>query len=641
MPTLHAFFVAINEYPNPADKLYGCIPDMMELKSYLDKHCQLLKYEFKSHALVNGKATRAAVIAGFDHFDQAVAGDTCLFGFFGHGARIQALEEFRHLETDGKSESIVCWDSRQPGGSDLMDKELSYLIWKATKDKNIHFLTIMDCCHSGVMRTHKNEQKKERVRGISGLRKKPQQEYLGFVHYENLGDGRFNPPRGRYVHLAAALDRQTAKEVFVQEASRGVFTYSLIEALEEAKGFITYSELVDRCNRRTRLIVKDQSPQLVTTHAEDQSRLFLTNEEWEGPIPYLVSYDKNLGWNVNAGMIHGLTTGDGEDTTTLKLKAPERIIQIVGLQTDRAIVSGMDSLDQRRSYQATLHYLAEKNLNIGFHPSAESAGKSIIQTQYAENPSHFFQLSDHSTADFQIHAHGNQFWLSRKEEKEPLFGEVHGWSPQAAAAFLSNLETVARWWLLLQRANPNSSLGDRDVEVSLFRVTDLRREDSFAPTERLSWKSHPLFTYQEIDGEWYEPSFQLKLKNTSSRSLWLSVVFLGVEFGITNQLLPKQLLEPGQEIWATFKEDDFDSRTIPLLLQEAYLKRNISRVHDYIKIFVSTHEFSTDGLNQEGLSMEAQSEPTRSIGRPRRRKRHLEVPDWTCFDIALEVAYQE
>ena len=156
--------------------------------------------------------------------------------------------------------------------------------------------------------------------------------------------------------------------------------------------------------------------------------------------------------------------------------------------------------------------------------------------------------------------------------------------------------------------------------------------------EQLAWQDHPVLPYTSINGRLYPPSFQIRIKNTSLRPLWFSLIFLGVEFEITNQLLPKTYLAPEQETWATFKEEDFDSRTIPLLIQDKFLERGIYRVHDYLKIFVSTAEFSTDVLNQEGLSKIYREIPTK---RPGRRRRRIELLDWTCFDIALEVVHPQ
>src|SRR5690606_19368727 len=119
------------------------------LKTYLEDRFGNERFQLHLRVLENEAATRAGIIAGFDHFQSAVDGDSCLFFFAGHGSWFEAPEAFWDVESDRRNETLVCYDSRLEGGRDLIDKELSYLIWRATKDKDVHFLAVTDCCHSG------------------------------------------------------------------------------------------------------------------------------------------------------------------------------------------------------------------------------------------------------------------------------------------------------------------------------------------------------------------------------------------------------------------------------------------------------------------------------------------------------------
>ena len=49
--------------------------------------------------------------------------------------------------------SLVCWDSREPGGQDLFECELSWLVWKATENKNVEMVVIVDSCHLDSLKT--------------------------------------------------------------------------------------------------------------------------------------------------------------------------------------------------------------------------------------------------------------------------------------------------------------------------------------------------------------------------------------------------------------------------------------------------------------------------------------------------------
>jgi hypothetical protein len=101
-----------------------------------------------------------------------------------------------------------------------MDKELSYLVWKITHSKNIHFVSITDCCHSGsnmrVLETGKERRTSNSDRSL------PLDKFYGYEEYEQQHPGKY-PPRGSYVHLAAARANQTAKEVRAKGQPEGRF----------------------------------------------------------------------------------------------------------------------------------------------------------------------------------------------------------------------------------------------------------------------------------------------------------------------------------------------------------------------------------------------------------------------------------
>ncbi|MDV7393279.1 caspase family protein, partial [Arthrospira platensis SPKY1] len=179
----------------------------------------------------NEAATRESLIREFSLYDQAGDGDICLFSYSGHGSRNDAPEAFWHLEPDRLNESLVMWDSRTEGGRDLMDKELSYLIWKATNGKNLQFIALMDCCHSG-SGTRNSEEVRSRMaekgNDVRGL-----EEMLGYEVYKKDSDGKLSPPQGRHILLAGARHNQAAKELTLGGATRGVFTFSLLETLRQ------------------------------------------------------------------------------------------------------------------------------------------------------------------------------------------------------------------------------------------------------------------------------------------------------------------------------------------------------------------------------------------------------------------------
>jgi len=123
MATIYALLVGINNYP--VKPLSGCINDLKAVEDYLQKMYGKNKdITLKIKRITDEDAiqpTRANIITGFNHFNNAGPNDTCFFYYSGHGSWTPAPKEF-WSEADMRSESFVCIDSRTPGGKDLMDK---------------------------------------------------------------------------------------------------------------------------------------------------------------------------------------------------------------------------------------------------------------------------------------------------------------------------------------------------------------------------------------------------------------------------------------------------------------------------------------------------------------------------------------
>ena len=223
MASVYALLCAIDNYPNPKHVLQGCVRDMQGLQGYLEYHCQQENLTLHLKVLSNEQVSRQALISAFDHFQAAKNGDQCLFFFGGHGSRCPAPAAFWHLKADQKLESLVCWDSRNEGGRDLMDKELSWLIWRAVEGKDIPFVSIVDCCHSGRMRDTVEEVRARDIPDLgTGVKV---EEYLGYADYQKSAQGLLSPPQGRRIHLAAARESELAKEINLKGVPQGVFSY--------------------------------------------------------------------------------------------------------------------------------------------------------------------------------------------------------------------------------------------------------------------------------------------------------------------------------------------------------------------------------------------------------------------------------
>lgn len=636
MPTLHAVFVAINKYPNPRHVLEGCVNDLTQFHDFLQVYSSQMGYNLRPLVLTDEQATRANFIDAFKHFQAAETGDQCLFFYAGHGARSAAPEIFWGLESDKMTESIVCYDSRQPGGYDLMDKEFSYLIWNAMQGKDMPLITVTDCCHSGRMRDLSDEEpaRERQIREIGeGLLAT---EYLGFEHYKKDPNGQVSPPQGRRVHLGASRDTETAKEVFVNGGSRGIFTLCLVQALQAAGPLVSYSELVNRVQLRVRSNKPDQSPQLEATFAADRNLRFLSTAVDTGPRPYLVSYDKVNGWMVNAGAIQGFAAGDAENATLLEVQEDKRQIKITEVWPAAAKVEGMDGCDFTRVYPAVVIRRAIPKFEVMIASDSDQEAVVALRQMFDRGAWDLFRLSDQDTgADFIIRTRDKALILTRLHDQRPLFRPVPGYDEAAIKTFLNRLDTVAQWRQVLDLSNPHTSIGPEEIAIELYRVVEPGNEDNNARTELVDWHDPVTFANVFDKGQWHRPAFQLKLKNTGFRTLWVSVLYMGYDFSITNHFLPKEALVPGGEVWMRDLVEGQSFLTIPLQIDTPYLRQGLYAIEEYIKLLVSTGEFSTDGFEQAGLPPDTDEAPHRMAV----QRKLPEQRDWQAKEIFVNIVY--
>ncbi len=631
---LYALMVAIDKYAYPVPALKGCVNDRDALKDYLERQfagAQDAKLHLK--LLTDEQATKQGVIEAFRFFEDAQKDDICLFYYSGHGAPSPAPLEFLHLDPDGTSEGLVCFDSRN-GGKDLMDKEISYLIAKATQGKDVHFMAIFDCCHSGTITRDATFTPRTTSAAPYPIQF---EEYYGHQEYRRVQspDGKtlIYPPVGKYIQLAACREQETAKETMIDNKTRGIFTYSLIEALEQTGGGLSYADLMHVLQVRLANKVRDQLPQLITTEAQDKNQRFLG-----GVIPekssYSIDFQKGK-WFLNAGSIQGIPAEGGE----LSLEDGTKVkVTVVGANTSE--VTGMDGKDVNQSYKATATGLNFNKVKIALAPDTSDDAKRFISGAWNDVVSPFMQLIDNANdAQYWIRFVENSFQLTLPGDTRPLFKRVENPSHANAVAFLNAAEKVAKWRNLLELSNPKTTLvAGKDFEFDLYRITDPGNYEDSAEAEQVDWRESNVFRYEKVNGEWQQPAFRLKVRNTSNRTLYFSALNLMDNFAVTNRFMPQQELGAGKDAWLLDVFEGNRYQTIPLSVDNAaYESYGINEIKEYFKIVISTDEkLNTDRYEQEGLELDVKpATVTKRAGRESQGK--PAVPDWTVADIEMIV----
>jgi pimeloyl-ACP methyl ester carboxylesterase len=620
MKTLHALIIAIDKYPIKGHELNGCVNDATAFANYLKEFCQKSGITYSEKRLFDADAARLKIIEGFKHFDAAKSGDTCVYYYSGHGSTMPAPPEFWD-EPDGMSQTIVCHDSRigKPGCRDMADKEIGYLIHKATAGRDVHFLAVTDCCHSGT-NTREIAAKdgiKARMADTCPTSPRGIQDYEGFKDWKN-----FQPPSSKHVHLAAAKNDETAKECKIGGTSRGVFTYSLIETLQQANGNISYSELMQRISIKARNRVQEQTPQLNAygnTNTQDIRLAFLGLTERPGGN-FLVTFSAATGWTINAGGVQGLPTEGG---TEFQLENGMKVVTTEVLSNFSKINLELPSNDAILNATLTSPIrMSAKPVRLAVSKDSDTEGSNFLKSAFSKAGINNLVLVDNEgDTDYVIRAWDKAYRLTTIDGTAPLFKRVMGFSDDSASEFLNRCLVVAEWRNRLEIANPTTSILDEDVEIVFYDAngtpvsTPALNKDGKAALDTM-----PIFRQPNKDTE---VNCRVSIENKSARPLWVSSVYFGSDFSISNQFLRPQQIGTGQKAWMQWD----NKQDIPLYVPLEYVGWGVSELLEYFKIFVSTDKLDTDVHNQDGLPLD-----TKNVGTNRLIRKGTPMQDWRTFD---------
>lgn len=145
---LYGLVVGIDDYVGTINDLSGAVNDADDVAGALKE-----AGAGKVTLLTDAAATKLAIEAGWrDLVDKAVAGDTIVFSYAGHGGQ-EPEPEGRNGEEDKLNENFLLagYESTGPGSLErIVDDEVNEWL-KAADDKGIEVVFVADSCHSGTM----------------------------------------------------------------------------------------------------------------------------------------------------------------------------------------------------------------------------------------------------------------------------------------------------------------------------------------------------------------------------------------------------------------------------------------------------------------------------------------------------------
>ncbi|MBI3509765.1 MAG: caspase family protein [Bacteroidetes bacterium] len=316
--TKKALLVGINDYPDPANQLNGCMNDAFRVSEVL----QEMGFDPDEIRVVfNERATSTNLRSRMDWLlSDAKDGDQRFFFYSGHGAQIPSSHNDE--EADHKDECLVTYDFDWTREHSYTDKE--FLQAYSQLSYGVDFITMLDCCHSGGMtrdgsfkprgidppddirhREIKWDAQREMwiPREISLAKKKffGKESKADLYTGEDGGTYRFGRAvplwtdvksfekakenfghKGPYTPLIleACQEKEYSYEYKHGVTSYGAFTYSIttiLRKLQRQKKKVSYTELVKQTTELLNELTYDQHPVVVGPAEKVKSNVPLLN----------------------------------------------------------------------------------------------------------------------------------------------------------------------------------------------------------------------------------------------------------------------------------------------------------------------------------------------------------------------------
>ncbi|CAK7256394.1 MULTISPECIES: caspase family protein [unclassified Shinella] len=267
----HALVVGVDQYPNDVS-LDGAVRDAE------DVYRAMSAAGFTVRKFTNAEARKDDIRKAWtDMVAEAVAGDTIIFTYAGHGAQMPEL--VAGDEADGLDEFLQLpgFDRNryaETSNEIIVDNEMNAWFGEA-ESKGVHVLFVSDSCFSGGM-SRSVTGKSRLAPAVTVKLAPPSQEALAGA---NLKEIDFK----QVTVLAASLESQPTPEVIIDGEPRGALSWSFARAVEgsadrDGDGVITRIELEDYIfsnvkNRSEALQVPNFMPQVARSEGEVVVRL--------------------------------------------------------------------------------------------------------------------------------------------------------------------------------------------------------------------------------------------------------------------------------------------------------------------------------------------------------------------------------
>ena len=257
-----ALLIGINRYLIPGADLRGCVNDVRNIRATLIKYFAFRSNDIK--VLTDLGATKKAMQSGIQALvNSGKKGDVLYLHYSGHGSNVP---DRNGDEADHRDE-ILCpsdLDWKDPLTDDWLRTAFNKL------KSRVNLTVVMDCCHSGtntrailppdapvIPRYLPNpwdlmaEESRRALRGKLRRARSPRRASADIVEAE-IGE----------TLITGCRATQTSADAYIGRTYNGALTYSLVAALQAARGKLTSRELHTATLQRLKTGNFDQVPQL-------------------------------------------------------------------------------------------------------------------------------------------------------------------------------------------------------------------------------------------------------------------------------------------------------------------------------------------------------------------------------------------
>lgn len=606
--TIFALMIAVADYPDSVPSLLGCGEDLKAVTAFFTDYAQINGVEIKVKSLLNKQATRASVISGFNHFNEAGPDDVCLLYYSGHGSQILVPKEFWDQAPDHKCDTWVLHDSRSTGGCDITSFEISYLLATHTKTGG-QVLVISDSCHSGALTRATNMVPRMVAESNAIVRL---EDLFGYESYQVFEEYR-HPPVRDHILLSACGNGQLAVEMPINGKQYGLFTYHLLEVMKKVNlSEISYAELADRVRVRVKNINRNQNVHSIATGDADIQQYFL-NGELKLNRSLTLDFDKQNGWFVPQGEVSGSSVGgkgiilDGET---------EREIIVKALDVDRSYVNTKTWMSKSNA-PYPLIYLDDDKALLTIYLSDKLSDKIMIAqlTNAIEDTKGKIGLTDDPNAA-KYHVSNSKehgIFISLPRAEVPLFEGVHksfgGWAEE----FIRKVSQVAVYEHVLQLAPINRVLDlNPVVEIKLEQIfTDINGEELVAQNKEQPTDGTAVFSYtRDEEGGMVQPLLRLSLRVKKGEGpFYVGMLYLDEMFSVSKTAMPMKRLSDKDGPYVTKmtgvdEDGQYYTNYIGLILPDELQNWGFTEITNYLKVIVSKSEFSFSEFEQPGISLQ-------------------------------------